>query len=50
MDTPADASAAQVRIFLTTRDDDGSLQLPPETGSILVPTSKSNSLDKRSHR
>ena len=37
MDT-ADAPTAQVRIFLTTRDEDETLQLPPETGAIIVPT------------
>jgi hypothetical protein len=42
MESAADATAAQVRIFLTTRDDDASLQLPPETGAIIVPTSKAN--------
>jgi hypothetical protein len=41
MESAADPPAAQVRIFLTTRDEDESLQLPPETGAIIVPTSKS---------
>ena len=42
MESAADATAAQVRIFLSTRDDDAGLQLPPETGAIIVPTSKAN--------